>query len=258
MSEDESSAVTIHPALTERATRRTAPLARGDFAFEKRIDGSEAGIEPGTACSEAIEAVFERHESIALVLESGTYRIETPIVLEEARSVGLLTKPGAEVRFAVPEGYDRALLSIRAVEHAVLAGIDIDQRATDAHPKIEISVEQSFLVEDVERRGVGDGADSGSRMPLCVEREDGIGVLRGCRLPRALPSLPIGPARTGGRRRGSARRAEENCTSRTAISRNTMPTRSTLRPHPARSRSCEVSTGTATTHRSASVDRTVR
>jgi hypothetical protein len=192
MSEDESSAVTIHPALTERATRRTAPLARGDFAFEKRIDGSEAGIEPGTACSEAIEAVFERHESIALVLESGTYRIETPIVLEEARSVGLLTKPGAEVRFAVPEGYDRALLSIRAVEHAVLAGIDIDQRATDAHPKIEISVEQSFLVEDVERRGVGDSADSGSRMPLCVEREDGIGVLRGCRLPRALPSYPSG------------------------------------------------------------------
>jgi hypothetical protein len=181
MSEDESSAFTNHPALTERATRRTAPLARADFAFEERIDGTEAGVEPGTSCSDAIEAVFERGESVALALDTGTYRIETPIVLEEARSVGLLAKPGAEVSLEVPAGYDRALLSIREVEHALLAGIDIDQRASGAHPKVGITARESFLIEDVEIRGVGDSADSGSRMPLRVEREDGIGVLRGVR-----------------------------------------------------------------------------
>jgi hypothetical protein len=83
-----------------------------------------------------------------------------------------------KVIFEVPADYDRSLLRIADVEHALLAGIDVDQRAPGAHPELGVSVGSSFLIEDVGIRGIGDTTGGGSRMPLCVEAEHGIDVLR--------------------------------------------------------------------------------
>jgi len=167
-----------HPAMTDRAARRTAPLTRTAFAFDEHIDGREAGIEPGTECSEAIEGLFGRGERTVLALDAGTYWVEASIVLRGTRSVGIVAKAGGKGDFEVPADYDRSLLRIADVEHALLAGIDVDQRAPGAHPELGVSVESSFLIEDVGIRGIGDTTGGGSRMPLCVEAEHGIDVLR--------------------------------------------------------------------------------
>ena len=167
-----------HPAMTERAATRSAPLLRADFAFAERIDGREAEVEPGAALDAAIEDCFDGRESAVVALDSGTYQVDAPIVLEGAAAVGLVAKPGAEVVLEAPADYEKALLAIRDVERALVAGIDVGQRAPGAHPKLGVTASERFLIEDVAVRGIGDSTDTGSRMPLRIEREGGVSVCR--------------------------------------------------------------------------------
>jgi hypothetical protein len=178
-----------HPAMTERAATRSAPLSRADFAFAERIDGREAEVEPGAALDAAIEDCFDGRESAVVALDSGTYQVDAPIVLEGAAAVGLVAKSGAEVVLEAPADYEKALLAIRDVERALVAGIDVGQRAPGAHPKLGVTASERFLIEDVAVRGIGDSTDTGSRMPLRIEREGGVGVCRRVRAANGSASL---------------------------------------------------------------------
>lgn len=178
--------------MTERAATRSAPLSRADFAFAERIDGREVEVEPGAALDAAIEDCFDGRESAVVALDSGTYQVDAPIVLEGAAAVGLVAKPGAEVVLEAPADYEKALLAIRDIERALVTGIDVDQRAPGAHPKLGVTASERFLIEDVAVRGIGDSTDTGSRMPLRIEREGGVGVCRRVRAANgsAFPTNP--------------------------------------------------------------------
>ena len=142
-----------HPAMTERAATRSAPLSRADFAFAERIDGREAEVEPGAALDAAIEDCFDGRESAVVALDSGTYQVDAPIVLEGAAAVGLVAKPGAEVVLEAPADYEKALLAIRDVERALVRD---RRRPARAGCPSQTRGHGERTVPDRGRRGTGD------------------------------------------------------------------------------------------------------
>lgn len=213
-----------HPAMTDRAARRTAPLTRTAFAFDEHIDGREAGIEPGTECSEAIEGLFGRGERTVLALDAGTYWVEASIVLRGTRSVGIVAKAGGKGDFRGAGGL-RSLAAPDRRRRTRPAGGHRRRSARAGRPP-RTRGQCGEFVPDRGRRNPRDRRYDRRRFahaPVCRSgarnRRPSTSVSR-----RREPfSLLIAPARTDGPRRGSVRRVAGRSASRTVASRSTTP-----------------------------------